>query len=544
VKENLPVTLVEKPYPKGQYLVSKTDLRGVITYANDAFVELSGFTREELIGKNHNLVRHPDMPPQAFEDLWRTVKKGQPWRGMVKNRAKDGDYYWVDAFVVPVRKNDQPIGYMSVRSEPAREQISEAEALYNKLRESRAVLDTSGSWLKRLSIRASLMLIMSFMAVITLAATAAAIYGLGLTGGIMALAFGAALAGVLLIWGLGVSMIGTLMQPIGSAIAHFDRIAQGDLAGEIDISGRDEAGMLLNGLATMQVHIKVMMDEIRAASVVIESRCTGLNGEMERVVEQSRQQQERMQSVASAADEFSQSVTQVAESAGHTANAAANSQALVQESNRDMARSMEMTNRVMDAVQTSSSAIGKLDQTIQKIGDITNAIKDIADQTNLLALNASIEAARAGEQGRGFAVVADEVRKLAERTTNSTTDISAMVTEIQNVTHSAVKSMNQAVHEVEQGTEMIQGSVSSLNRITHTSDEVAGMAQSIASSAKQQAVASGEVAANVEQVSDLIQRNTASAQEAWAAAESLMSTARELQNLVGYFELIARNGSR
>ena len=83
MRANAFVTQNEKPYPKGQYLVSKTDLRGVITYANEAFVELSGFTREELIDKNHNLVRHPDMPPQAFEDLWRTVKAGQPWRGIV-----------------------------------------------------------------------------------------------------------------------------------------------------------------------------------------------------------------------------------------------------------------------------------------------------------------------------------------------------------------------------------------------------------------------------------------------------------------------------
>lgn len=339
-------------------------------------------------------------------------------------------------------------------------------------------------------------------------------------------------------WGFGVSMVCRLIKPIRQAVEHFDHIAQGDLTGEIDISGRDEAGRLLSGLATMQVHIKVMMDEIRAASVAIESRSAGLNGEMERVVEQSRQQQERMQSVASAADEFSQSVTLVAERAGNAADAAANSQSLVQASNDDMARSMETTHRVMEAVQSSSDTIGKLDKTIQKIGDITNAIKEIADQTNLLALNASIEAARAGEQGRGFAVVADEVRKLAERTTNSTTDITAMVTEIQSVTHSAVKSMNQAVHEVEHGTEMIRGSVGSLNRITQTSEEVAGMAQSIASSARQQAVASGEVAANVEQVSELIQRNTDAAQEAWSATEALMTTARQMQNLVSHFELI------
>lgn len=118
MKVNLPVSQREKPFPQGSYVVSKTDLKGVTTYANDAFVELSGFTRDELIGTSHNIVRHPDMPPQAFEDLWRTIKADLPWRGTGKNRSKNGDHYWVDAFVVPVRENDQTVGYMSVRTEP------------------------------------------------------------------------------------------------------------------------------------------------------------------------------------------------------------------------------------------------------------------------------------------------------------------------------------------------------------------------------------------------------------------------------------------
>ncbi|HET7774776.1 MAG TPA: PAS domain-containing protein, partial [Azospira sp.] len=118
MKINLPVINQEAPFPKNQYLVSKTDLKGVITYANQAFVEISGFSRDELIGASHNLVRHPDMPSQAFADLWQTVKSGNPWRGLVKNRAKDGGFYWVEAFVVPVAKNGKTVGYMSVRTEP------------------------------------------------------------------------------------------------------------------------------------------------------------------------------------------------------------------------------------------------------------------------------------------------------------------------------------------------------------------------------------------------------------------------------------------
>ena len=121
MKVNLPVTQVEVPFPKGRYIVSRTDLKGITTYANDTFIEISGFSHDELIGKNHNVVRHPDMLPGAFAWLWDTLKEGRPWRGIVKNRCKNGDYYWVDALVVPVLKNNQAVGYMSVRNAPTRQ---------------------------------------------------------------------------------------------------------------------------------------------------------------------------------------------------------------------------------------------------------------------------------------------------------------------------------------------------------------------------------------------------------------------------------------
>jgi len=130
MKNNQPVTQRETAFPADTYLVSRTDLKGLITYANEAFVNLSGFSRDELIGKNHNLVRHPDMPEAAFRDLWATVKSGLPWRGMVKNRCKNGDYYWVEAFVVPLKKNGQITGYMSVRTPASQEKRTAAEAAY------------------------------------------------------------------------------------------------------------------------------------------------------------------------------------------------------------------------------------------------------------------------------------------------------------------------------------------------------------------------------------------------------------------------------
>src|SRR5574338_599710 len=138
VKNNLPVTQREVFLQPGRPIVTKTDLKGRITYANESFIDISGFSRDELIGASHNIVRHPDMPPEAFEDLWNTVKRGQPWRGLVKNRSKNGDHYWVEAFVTPIASDGRCVGYQSVRNVPDRNEVKAAEALYARVRNKSA----------------------------------------------------------------------------------------------------------------------------------------------------------------------------------------------------------------------------------------------------------------------------------------------------------------------------------------------------------------------------------------------------------------------
>jgi methyl-accepting chemotaxis protein len=135
MRSNLPVTQQEYALRDGATIVSRTDLKGRIAEVNDDFVEASGFTRAELIGQPHNLVRHPDMPPQAFADMWATLQAGKPWSGLVKNRRKDGGHYWVVANVTPLMTGEERTGYMSVRTRPTREQVQEAEAFYRRLRE-------------------------------------------------------------------------------------------------------------------------------------------------------------------------------------------------------------------------------------------------------------------------------------------------------------------------------------------------------------------------------------------------------------------------
>ena len=135
---NEPVTQQEVDYDDDALLVSKTNKKGIVTYCNEVFMQIAGFEEHELLGKNHNIVRHPDMPPEAFQDLWDTVSAGKEWHGIVKNRCKNGDYYWVDATVTPdYNAKGQIIGYMSARRKATRQQIADAEKLYKQLNANR-----------------------------------------------------------------------------------------------------------------------------------------------------------------------------------------------------------------------------------------------------------------------------------------------------------------------------------------------------------------------------------------------------------------------
>lgn len=334
---------------------------------------------------------------------------------------------------------------------------------------------------------------------------------------------------------LGVMLIRSIVNPLSLVIHHFRDMAAGNLNLSIQSTGANEIGKLMTALAEMQGQLRNIVGRIIETSGEIQINAHKLNGEMSHIVEHSETQRSRVLLVAAAMEEVSQSITEVASNAGSTANTATESQGIVSGSIGQMAKSLEATTRVVDAVQSSSATIAKLSQSIQRIGEITNTIKDIADQTNLLALNAAIEAARAGDQGRGFAVVADEVRKLAERTAVSTTDISQTVSEVQTTAGNAVSSMERAVHEVEEGISLMQISGKSLDQITTISNRVAEMAQHIAVATRQQSIASVDVARNMEQISMLIDKNTGSAQVAWKMTEDLDLTAETLKNLVGSF---------
>ena len=146
MRNNQPVTQRERTFPAQQRLISTTDAKGMITYCNDAFVDISGFSREELIRAPHNTVRHPDVPQAVFEHMWATLRQGQPWMGIVKNRCKNGDFYWVNAYVTPIFENNQVVGYESVRVKPSAEMIRRAQSLYERLNNGKSAVPQRDRW--------------------------------------------------------------------------------------------------------------------------------------------------------------------------------------------------------------------------------------------------------------------------------------------------------------------------------------------------------------------------------------------------------------
>lgn len=157
MKMNMPVTDKEVELEKGCFFVTRTDLKGAIIYANDAFVKVSGFSRDELMGANHNIIRHPDTPEVLFEDLWSTLKEGKPWHGVIKNRTKTGDYYWVEANITPVYTDGEVREYLSVRYAPKRDVVEETKKLYSQLKANKISLKPTGmaakiKWLSEVSV--------------------------------------------------------------------------------------------------------------------------------------------------------------------------------------------------------------------------------------------------------------------------------------------------------------------------------------------------------------------------------------------------------
>ncbi len=523
MRTHRPVTDVETPVPDGRFIYSRTDIQGNIVAANDLFVELSGFNREELIGQPHNVVRHPDMPREAFADLWHSLKAGDAWSGYIKNRRRDGGFYWVHAFTSPLRENGRVVGYESVRRKAPAEIVRQVADGYRRMNAGASLTVEQGRLVRTgilgqlggiglgTRLRATLgagMLLLLFLFARSLVALS------GLEGGLptalvveLSLAFVAAagLSGY-----LAFGVVGRMMRDLGQwREAMADTQRDGDLRRVVRLHRRDELGRMADAYNAMMANLQAILINVQQAAGDTGTQSRSVATASGSVAEEASAVSDASSSTAAAVEQVTVAIGEVASNV-EEATQAARTSAADAEKGIDLSRRAAQDIRALAAtVQSTATTVERLSASAAEIGNIVAVISGIASQTNLLALNAAIEAARAGEQGRGFAVVADEVRKLSERTNQSTAEITGIIAALNSETNAALEGIKAGDAQAHLSVQQVVATGEALEAIKASALASLGMIDGIELATREQSSAANEIARNVEQIARMSERSAA-----------------------------------
>ena len=526
MRNNQPVTQREHMLSPNDYLISRTDLKGRITFANRAFIEISGFSAQELLGAPHNLVRHPDMPPQAFADLWTSIQAGKSWVGIVKNRRKDGDHYWVQATVTPTRVDGRIVGFTSVRSMATREQIEAAQAAYQRFQENRA----AGMAIREGAVvRTGIAGFIGRLARVNLKRRIQWAQMAGLSWFLLALIgvhwmapeaaaqlwpwlWGAFALAVVSSFAAGAMLVARVERPIAEMLDFALRMGAGDLSTTFDHKAADEVGALARAMRTMQRSLLSVVHDIQQGMVSISTATHEVAAGNNDLSQRTEQQAASLEETASSMEQLTGTVRQNADNARQASGLAANASETALRGGEAVGRVVQTMNDINDASR--------------KIVDIIGVIEGIAFQTNILALNAAVEAARAGEQGRGFAVVAGEVRSLAQRSANAAKEIKGLI--------------GNTVARVENGTAQVSEAGATMDEIVQAVKRVTDIMGEISSASAEQSAGIEQVNEAVAQMDEVTQQNAALVEQAAAAAGSLEEQADRLRESISTFRVSAQ----
>lgn len=519
MRNNQPVTQKLYTIPQHYRLISSTDKRGVITHCNDEFVEVSGFSSDELIGKNHNIVRHPDMPPGVFREMWDTLSAGNIWMGLVKNRRKNGDHYWVSAFVTPVFENSQITGYESVRVPALPDEIARAEYRYERLREGKS--STSTGELAVHYMKNYLPFIV--MGLITVAALFA-------TTGVLPAVIAAAGFALCSFW-MASKIKGDWQALIDISPDSYSNpvVSQTYFA---DFGNRSRAKLVLG---CELARSRTALARIQDAAAGLDTIANTTHQQAEITSTAVVQQNEATQNIASAVNEMSQAIQSVSERVDMNADSARSASKNVEAGNQKADEALSAIMALKEAVSSISVTVQELAQSTNDIGEAASLISTIAEQTNLLALNAAIEAARAGEQGRGFAVVADEVRSLASKTRESTDKIHNIIHVLAERSERAVRVSNDGMASAEQGTAIVEDTRKTLADINQAVSVIADQTFEMASAVEQQSSVAEHINQQVVEIADGAKDTQRASESSLDASQRLRKTVNEVHSVITRF---------
>lgn len=480
----------EYAFPPDTTLMSVTDTQSYVTYANTAFLNVSGYSRDELMGQPHNIVRHPDMPREAFADFWATLQRGESWTALIKNlRANGQEHYWVRANAAPIRSGDTVVGYLSVRTCPDPDETAEAEALYREFQEGRAQrkfafhkgLIVRKGWLGWTRLRQTLPTRWSIR--LALGGVAAAVAAPALAAGDTSWAL--AVPGIVATLLAGAWLEGRIARPLARLREQANAVA----AGQVDVNLRmdrvDEIGMIARSLNQAGLNLRALIGDVAA-------QIQGMQENNAVIVQGNHDLKRRTEQTYDQLHETTTAAGQMAVGAKHGADIAASVHELASSTRVAVSHGGEAIGRVVDTMKELAKAN-------ERIAEMNRLIDSIASQTNLLALNAAVEAARAGPAGRGFAVVATEVRNLAQRSAEAAMEIRRLVDE--------------SVQKGEMGTRQVEEAGVQMQEIVDRVGHLDGLVSDMSTSAAQQSAGVSQLSHAVGEIDRMTQENGRSVEQ-------------------------------
>jgi len=514
MKKNFPVTQNEVRLGENEKIISSTDLKGIITHVNDTFIRISGYEESELIKKNHNVVRHPDMPPAAFSLLWDYLKKGKQWKGIVKNRCKNGDHYWVDAFVTPVKENGQVVGYESVRYQPAKVHVERAEKVYERINKGKSPIPKA----KQASHLPFGLISNMILGIVAIGVTT----------------FISPWAAVLPV--LAMAATHQMDQRKMKAVLKRARDVTHDPLAAFIYTGRtDDLGEILFAFEHMNSQLITLRERLEDATRPIKAASIVSHDAAQTSLKKLTEQLDAATMFAAAFEEVTTQFDAISDSVNETAQQTERARGDTQTSEQQMLKAKETLDYMASTINQASASVQDLANHAESIHSFLEVIQSIAEQTNLLALNAAIEAARAGEQGRGFAVVADEVRSLATRTQESTEEIRRIVNELRQGAQSATGVMDQSREQANENAGQIEATYATLEQVRNSVSEINTQMSSINRAVQEQRDGSTEISRHMETIRQNAQDNQDSAQQSREAATQVSHLVSEQLNIIERF---------